>query len=86
MNAVLPELSILSALHIRTTKSESGILMICFDKRNTQCGKKTQTVKTYYFKKIADGCQRYNALGHCTSKLVRILYKILTENTSFQLS
>lgn len=48
--------------------------------------KNNQTFKTYYDKKMADGRQHYNALGHCAGKLVRILYKMLTENIAFQLS
>ena len=48
--------------------------------------KNNQTFKTYYDKKMADGRQHYNALGHCAGKLVRIPYKILTENIAFQLS
>lgn len=45
-----------------------------------------QTFKAYYDKKMADGRQHYNTLGHCAGKLVRILYKMLTENIAFQLS
>lgn len=48
--------------------------------------KNNQTFKAYYDKKMADGRQHYNALGHCAGKLVRILYKMLTENIAFQLS
>ena len=42
--------------------------------------------KADYDKKMADDRQRYNALDHCTGKPVRILYKVLTENTAFKLS
>lgn len=48
--------------------------------------KNSQTFKTYYDKKIADVCQHYNALDHCAGKLIRIFYKMLTENIAFQLS
>ncbi|SDB95506.1 hypothetical protein SAMN04487864_101100 [Succiniclasticum ruminis] len=48
--------------------------------------KNNQTFKMYYDKKVADGRQYYNALSHCAGKLVRILYKMLTENIAFQLS
>ncbi len=44
-----------------------------------------QTFKTYYDSKIAQGRSHYNALGHCAGKLVRIIYKMLTDDVEFNL-
>ena len=43
------------------------------------------TFKAYYDAKVAQGKSHYNALGHCAGKLVRVLYKILTEELEFDL-
>lgn len=37
----------------------------------------------YYAKKIAQGKSHYNALGHVAAKLVRLIYVLLTRNTTF---
>lgn len=39
----------------------------------------------YYNQKRAGGKSHYNALGHCAGKLVRIIYKMLTDNIGFHL-
>ena len=44
-----------------------------------------QTFKDYYDSKVAEGRTHYNALGHCAGKLVRIIYKLLTDNIPFNL-
>ena len=44
-----------------------------------------QTFKIYYDSKIVEGRSHYNALGHCAGKLVRIIYKMLSCNVSFNL-
>ena len=47
--------------------------------------KNNQTFKEYYDSKRAEGRSHYNALGHCAGKLVRIIYKMLTDNVEFNL-
>ena len=47
--------------------------------------KNNSTFKAYYDAKIAEGRSHYNALGHCAGKLVRIIYKMLTDNVGFNL-
>lgn len=34
---------------------------------------------------MSEGRTHYNALGHCAGKLVRIIYKMLTDNVTFNL-
>lgn len=47
--------------------------------------KNNATFKAYYDAKVAEGKSHYNALGHCAGKLVRIIYKMLTEKVYFDL-
>ena len=35
--------------------------------------------------KMAEGRTHYNALGHCAGKLVRVIYKMLTDDVAFNL-
>jgi len=43
------------------------------------------TFKDYYDSKRAEGRSHYNALGHCAGKLVRVIWKILTDKVAFNL-
>ena len=43
------------------------------------------TFKEYYDSKRAEGRSHYNALGHCAGKLVRVIYKMLTDDVKFNL-
>ena len=45
----------------------------------------SERMKSVYGAKIAEGRTHYNALGHCAGKLVRIIWKIMTDNVSFNL-
>ena len=48
--------------------------------------KNNSTFKAYYDAKMAEGRTHYNALGQCAGKLVRIIFKMLTDNVEFKLS
>ncbi len=43
------------------------------------------TFKSYYETKMDEGRIHYNALGHCSEKLVRIIWKMLTDKVEFNL-
>ena len=43
------------------------------------------TFKAYYNAKMAEGRSHYNALGHCAGKLVRVIWKMLTDEVEFNL-
>lgn len=43
------------------------------------------TFKAYYNAKMAEGRTNYNALGHCASKPVRVIFKMLADNVAFNL-
>lgn len=45
----------------------------------------TKTFDEYYTKKCSQGKSHYNSLGHCASKLVRIVFKMLSDNKSFSI-
>ena len=47
--------------------------------------KNNSTFKAYYDAKMAEGRAHYSALGHCAGKLVRIIYKMLTDELEFSL-
>ena len=47
--------------------------------------KNNATFKAYYDAKMAEGRSHYNALGHCAGKLVRIIFKMMTDNVKFNL-
>ncbi|SDP40652.1 Transposase IS116/IS110/IS902 family protein [Eubacterium maltosivorans] len=43
------------------------------------------TFKAYYDTKRAEVRTHYNALGHCACKLVRVIWKMLTDEIEFNL-
>ena len=48
--------------------------------------KNDETFKKYYNLKVSQGKSHYNALGHCAHKLVRVIYKLWSENLTFEKS
>lgn len=44
-----------------------------------------KTFMDYYLKKTNEGKSHYNALGHCAGKLVRVIFKLIKSNESFNL-
>ena len=44
-----------------------------------------KTFQDYYNSKRSEGRSHYNALGHCAGKLVRVIYKMLSDNVEFNL-
>ena len=47
--------------------------------------KNNATFKAYYDTKMAEGRTHYNALRHCAGKLVRIIWKMMTDNVEINL-
>lgn len=47
--------------------------------------KNNATFKTYYDIKMTKGRTHYNALGHCASKLVRVIWNMMTNDLEFNL-
>ncbi len=70
-----------------TKMSKRGSRPLCYALINAAHNvvKNNKTFKDYYDQKMSEGKSHYNALGHCAGKLVRIIYKMLTDNVSFNL-
>ena len=47
---------------------------------------RNDTFHNYYTTKLSQGKSHLNAVGHISHKLTRVIFKLLTENTTFNLS
>jgi transposase len=74
-----------NAKRTRMSKRGSRVLRYALVNAAHNVVKNNATFKTYYDKKMAEGRTHYNALGHCAGKLVRIIWKMLTDNVEFNL-
>ena len=75
-----------SARRTRMSKRGSRTLRFALVNAAHNVVKNNDTFKTYYDTKKAEGRSHYNALGHCAGKLVRVIYKMLTDEVEFNLS
>ena len=69
----------------RMSKRGSKVLRYALINAAHNVVKNNSTFKAYYDAKMAEGRSHYNALGHCAGKLVRIIWKIMTDNVKFNL-
>ena len=74
-----------NAKSTRMSKRGSRALRYALVNAANNVVKSNATFKNYYDKKMAEGRSHYNALGHCAGKLVRIIWKMLTDNVEFNL-
>lgn len=74
-----------SAVTTRMSKRGSSMLRYALIMSAHNVVKNNKTFKDYYDKKRSEGKRHYNALGHTANKLVRVIYKLLTTNTKFDL-
>ena len=74
-----------SARRTRMSKRGSKALRYALMNAAHNVVKCNATFKAYYDTKMADGRTHYNALGHCAGKLVRVIYKMLTDEVEFNL-
>ncbi|MBD5526543.1 MAG: IS110 family transposase [Lachnospiraceae bacterium] len=74
-----------SAKCTRMSKRGSRVLRYALVNAAHNVVKNNATFKAYYDKKMAEGRTHYNALGHCAGKLVRIIWKMLTDEVEFNL-
>lgn len=74
-----------SAKHTRMSKRGSRVLRFALMNAAHNVVKNNATFKAYYDAKMAEGRTHYNALGHCAGKLVRIIWKMLTDKVEFNL-
>ena len=73
------------AKRTRMSKRGSRVLRYALINAAHNVVKNNATFKVYYDKKMAEGRTHYNALGHCASKLVRVIWKMLTDEAEFNL-
>ena len=74
-----------NASRTRMSKRGSKVLRYALINAAHNVVKNNATFKAYYDKKKAEGRSHYNALGHCAGKLVRIIWKMMTDNIDFNL-
>jgi transposase len=74
-----------SAKRTRMSKRGSRVLRYALMNAAHNVVKNNSTFKVYYDAKIAEGRLHYNALGHCAGKLVRVIFKMLTDEVVFNL-
>ncbi|MDO4522926.1 MAG: IS110 family transposase [Eubacteriales bacterium] len=73
------------AKHTRMSKRGSRVLHYALVNAAHNVVKNNATFKSYYNAKMAEGRTNYNALGHCAGKLVRVIWKMMTDNVEFNL-
>ena len=69
----------------RMSKRGSRVLRYALINAAHNIVKNNAAFKAYYDKKMAEGRTHYNALGHCAGKLVRVIWKMLTDEIEFNL-
>ena len=73
------------ARRTRMSKRGSKVLRYALINAAHNVVKNNATFKAYYDKKMAEGRTHYNALGHCAGKLVRVIWKMMTDDIDFNL-
>lgn len=74
------------AKHTRMSKRGSSLLRYALIEAAWGVTHYNDTFSTYYSAKRAQGLSHFAALGHVAHKLVRVLFKLLTDNASFDLA
>lgn len=74
-----------TARQTRMSKRGSRVLRYALMNAAWNVVRNNSTFEEYYNKKRAEGRSHYNALGHCAGKLVRVIFKMLTDNIEFNL-
>lgn len=73
------------ATKTRMSKRGSKVLRYALINAAYNVVKNNSTFKAYYDAKMAEGRTHYNALGHCAGKLVRVIWKMMTDEIEFNL-
>ena len=75
-----------NAANTRMSKRGSSLLRYALMEAAWELTSHSSTFAHYYAKKRAQGLSHFAAIGHSAHKLVRVLFKILTTNTPFNLA
>lgn len=73
------------AKRTRMSKRGSKLLRYALIWASWNVVRNCNTFKDYYAKKISSGLSHYSALGHVANKLIRVIFKLLKDNISFNL-
>ena len=74
-----------NASHTRMSKRGSRVLRYALVYAALNVVRNNDVFHAFYDAKRAQGKNHYSALGHCAGKLVRIIFKMLTDNVEFNL-
>ena len=74
-----------NATTTRMSKRGSSLLRYALILAANNVRLNTKTFNEYYTKKCSQGKSHYNSLGHCATKLVRLIFKMLSDNKSFNI-
>lgn len=74
-----------TARSTKMSKRGSSMLRYALINASHNVVKNNLTFKTYYDLKVAQGKSHYNALGHVSFKLIRVIYTLLTKDVCFDL-
>ena len=74
------------AKHTRISKRGSRSLRYALINAAHNVVKNNATFQDYYNQKMSEGRSHYNTLGHRAGKLVRIIYKMLSDDVPFNLA
>lgn len=69
----------------RMSKKCSRVLLYALMNVAPNVVKSNAAFKTYYDSKKSESLTHYNALWHCAGKLVRVIWKLLTNDIEFNL-
>ena len=75
-----------NAAHTRMSKRGSRVLRYALVFAAHNVVRNNAVFRSFYVTKRTQGKNHYSALGHCAGKLVRIIFKMLTDNVAFCLS
>lgn len=75
-----------NASHTRMSKRGSSVLRYALIYAAHNIVRNNDVFRSFYDAKRSQGKNHYNALGHCAGKLVRVIFKMLTDNVAFCLS
>lgn len=67
------------------SKRDSRVLRYALVNAAHNVVKNNKTFKAYYDAKMSKCRSHYNALGHCAGKLIRVIWKMMTDEIEFNL-
>lgn len=67
------------------SKRGSRVLRYALINAAHNAARNNSTFKAYYNAKMAEDRTHYNTLGHCAGKLVKVIFKMLTDDVAFNL-